>query len=72
MKAIVFSKQDCRWCVKAKELLASKKVTYIEYDVLESEYAQDLFISNKFKTVPQIYIDDKHIGGYAELEVYFN
>ena len=69
MKAIVWSKPACPFCVKAKGLLASKNIEYEERNIAEGWKIQDLLeqVPNA-KTMPQIWLDDEHIGGYYEPE----
>jgi|TARA_A100001391_G_scaffold33643_1_gene18252 glutaredoxin 3 len=68
MKAVVWSKPACPFCVKAKNLLQSKGIEYEEKNIAEGHKIQDLLeaVPNA-KTMPQIWLDDKHIGGYYEL-----
>lgn len=61
----IITKENCPFCVEAKNLLAQMGVSYEE---TKREEVTDF----PFKTVPQIWIDDKHIGGYSELSSYFN
>mgnify|MGYP000102860214 FL=1 len=68
MKAIVWSKPACGYCVKAKNLLQAKGIEYEERNIAEGWKIQDLLeaVPNA-KTMPQIWLDDQHIGGYYEL-----
>ena len=69
MKAIVWSKPQCGYCVKAKNLLTSKGIEYEERNIAEGWKIQDLLeAAPNAKTMPQIWLDDKYIGGYFELE----
>ena len=66
---IIYSSENCPYCVKAKQLLESKKVEYTE---LRVDKNPELVIevvkkSGGRKTVPQIFIDDHHVGGCDEL-----
>lgn len=69
MKAIVYSTRICPYCVRAKMLLEKRKIDYIEYkvDVNNEMFQQMLELSNGRQSVPQIFIDDKHVGGYDDL-----
>ncbi|MAW49438.1 MAG: glutaredoxin 3 [Gammaproteobacteria bacterium] len=69
MKAIVYSTRICPYCVRAKMLLEKRKIDYIEYKVDENNemFQQMLELSNGRQSVPQIFIDDKHVGGYDDL-----
>tara|TARA_Y100000590_G_scaffold408005_1_gene498769 strand:- start:778 stop:1017 length:240 start_codon:yes stop_codon:yes gene_type:complete len=67
MKAEIYSKTRCTFCDKAKIRLSkySPKILMLDQDYTR----EDFFL--KFpnaKTFPQIIIDNKHIGGYHELE----
>ena len=69
MKAIVWSKPACGYCVKAKNLLEAKGIEYEERNMAEGWKIQDLLeAAPNAKTMPQIWLDDKYIGGYLELE----
>ena len=69
MKAIVWSKPACGYCVKAKNLLEAKGIEYEERNIAEGWKIQDLLeAAPNAKTMPQIWLDDKYIGGYLELE----
>lgn len=66
---IVYSKDSCSFCDKAKQLLEEHYYTYKERNISDPEVRQELLsMLPDVKTVPQIYIDGKHIGGYTELE----
>ena len=69
MKAIVWGKPACGYCVKAKNLLQAKGIEYEERNIAEGWKIQDLLeAAPNAKTMPQIWLDDKYIGGYLELE----
>lgn len=69
MKAIVWSKPACGYCVKAKNLLKNKGIEYEERNIAEGWDIQDLLKQvPTARTMPQIWLDDKHVGGYHELE----
>lgn len=77
MKVKIYSKENCDYCVKAKMLLKSKGINYEEYSVYiksteDIERVKKELKIDDFKTVPQISIDGKYIGGYDELRKYFN
>jgi len=67
-KVEIYATSFCRHCVAARELLNSKKVEY-------TEYLLDLYPLEKYsmtercgqRSVPQIFINDRHIGGQVEL-----
>lgn len=65
----IYTKEDCPFCHKAKELLREKGQKFIEIDV-EKEPAKLMEMlqrSQGRKTVPEIFIDGKLIGGFDEL-----
>ncbi len=76
MKIIeIFTKNNCPYCVMAKDELNKRKragIRIIEYDIKQSENF-DMLLKRypEAKTVPQIYIDSRRIGGYNELMDYF-
>lgn len=73
MKALVWSKEDCRFCVRAKALLSSNNIDY-EERVLQNGWSKQelLKMVPNAQTVPQIFIDNNYIGGYTELVEFLN
>ena len=64
----IYSKPTCPYCVKAKQLLKKLKLNYKEYDVNIPKYRKEMIIkTNNAKTVPQIFIKGRLIGGYDNL-----
>ncbi|MCF8120678.1 MAG: glutaredoxin 3 [Deltaproteobacteria bacterium] len=65
----IYTSQKCPYCAMAKELLNKKGVSVRELRVDENpEYIlQAVERSGGRQTVPQIFIDDFHVGGYDEL-----
>tara|TARA_Y100001960_G_scaffold257117_1_gene276040 strand:- start:96 stop:350 length:255 start_codon:yes stop_codon:yes gene_type:complete len=59
----------CNYCEAAKRLLTRNNVTYKEINVATVDGAMDEMIkkANGKKTIPQIFFDDQHIGGYDEI-----
>ena len=73
MKAIVWSKPACGYCVKAKSLLKSRGIEVEEKNIAEGHKIQDLLaLVPNARTMPQIWLDEEHIGGYPELEKRLN
>ena len=58
----------CNYCEAAKKLLTRNNVKYKEISIATVEGAMDEMISkaNGKRTIPQIFFDDHHIGGYGE------
>jgi len=73
MKIIVYSKNNCTYCNKAKTLLKNLGLTYEEkkYEDFESVDALLEDIGKKVRTMPQIKINDELIVGYNQLVEYF-
>ena len=68
MKAIVWSNVGCTYCEQAKKLLESKGITYEERNLAEGWSVQQLHeVVPGARTVPQIFLDDKYVGGYTQL-----
>ncbi|KAJ3180287.1 thioredoxin reductase [Geranomyces variabilis] len=70
-KVAVFSKSYCPYCIKAKKLLESLKVSFaaFELDQLEEGSAMQAYLKEKNgqSTVPNIYINQQHVGGCDDL-----
>ena len=66
---MVYSKDYCPYCVRAKQLLKHKGVEFTEYQVDrdQEKYREMLQKSNGGRTVPQIFIGDTYVGGCDEL-----
>ena len=73
MKVIVYSKPNCQFCDKAKALLERLGYEYTEKVVTKDISLEEFFkeLGKTVRTIPQIVIDDKHIGGFNELTEYF-
>jgi glutaredoxin 3 len=65
----IYTTQVCPYCVRAKDLLKRKGVTPVEIRVDLDDAARDLMLqrANGRRTVPQIFIDNTHIGGCDDL-----
>ena len=73
MKAIVWSKPNCPQCTSAKQLLQFNNIEYEEKNIAEGHKIQDLLaLVPNAKTMPQIWLDEEHIGGYLELRKKLN
>lgn len=69
MKAVVWSKPDCPQCVTAQTLLKNKGYEIDERKLGFGWDREQLFeaVPNA-RSVPQIFIDGKHVGGLKELQ----
>jgi thioredoxin reductase (NADPH) len=64
----IYSKETCPYCDSAKRLLASKGQTWTEIDVETEPGRRDEMIERSGRrTVPQIWIGDRHVGGFDDL-----
>jgi len=68
-RIVVYSTPFCGYCGAAKRLLAGKGVDVTEIDVMfDPEQRQKMMeMSGGRRTVPQIFIDGRHIGGFEDL-----
>ena len=73
MTIVVYSKNNCVFCNKAKHLVKSLGLTYTEKKMEEFDSPQAMLedIGKQVRTMPQIKIDGKLVGGYNQLVEYF-
>ena len=65
-----YSTPNCPFCVSAKALLKSKNLDFKETDVSQDIASlQKMMELSGLRTVPQIFINDKSIGGFDELSI---
>jgi len=59
----------CNFCEAAKRLLVRNNLNYKEIDISTKDSLRDEMIkkANGKRTIPQIFFDDYHVGGYQEL-----
>jgi glutaredoxin len=68
MKATVWSKDQCPFCDQAKALLNQKGIEFEERKIGHGYTKEQLLEAvPTARTVPQIFLDDKLIGGFTEL-----
>jgi glutaredoxin 3 len=69
MKAVVWSKDACPFCVQAKALLDSKGIEYEERNIMHGTWTREQLLEAvpNARTLPQIFLDDSHVGGFNEL-----
>ena len=69
MKAVIWSKYHCPYCDQAKALLKSKNIEFEERKIGDGYTKEELLEAvPTARTVPQIFLDDKLIGGFTELK----
>jgi len=67
-KIEIYTKPMCPYCIRAKALLDKKKVIYSETNAfISADKRREMNDRSGRNTFPQIFIDDKHIGGCDEL-----
>lgn len=85
MKAEIYTKTSCPYCVRAKNLFKEKNIDYIEY-IISPGFDEGSLLENQryvtrdqllekapgAKTVPQIWLEGSYIGGYTELADFFS
>lgn len=73
-KVQMYTTAMCPYCVRAKTLLGNKGIEYEEFRIdRDRSLMQEMLTRSQRRTVPQIFIDDYHVGGYddmAKLESY--
>ncbi len=62
--ALIVTKDECPWCAKLKELLSSEGIRYEE--ITKAEAQEKGYWDPNWKTVPQMWLYKKHIGGYTD------
>ena len=68
MKAVVWSKDTCPFCVQAKALLEARGIEYEERNVSKDWTREQLLEAvPDARTLPQIFLDGQHIGGFTDL-----
>jgi len=64
MKAVLWSKDNCQWCERVRQLFTHCKIEYLEYK-LDKDFTRKQFYEEfeEGATFPQVQLDNKHIGG---------
>lgn len=75
MNIKIYTKTNCVWCVKAKQLMNDLGLRYEELklgeDYTKEELRDKMNLTDWERLfLPQVYIDDKRIGGYEEFAEY--
>lgn len=65
----IFSGPDCVYCASAKRLLDRRGMTYIDYDIAADDAHREELLRRlpRSRSIPQIFINGEHIGGYEDL-----
>ena len=65
---VIYTKDYCGYCAQAKALLQAKGAAYTEIDVThDTDLQAEMVERSGRRTVPQIFIGDRHIGGFDDL-----
>ena len=74
MKATVWSKDQCPYCVQAKALLNSKGIEFEERNITQGTWTKEQLLEAvpTARTLPQIFLDGELIGGFTELKRHFD
>ena len=69
----ILTSPTCNYCHAAKDLLEREGISYQEVDVVNNhEQAQQLLAQSGQRTVPQVFINEKSVGGFTELSKLLN
>lgn len=72
-KVIIYTSASCGYCNMAKQLLSNKNVEFTETRIdTDPELRQQVIEKSGQRTVPQIFINDKPIGGFDDLKALDN
>ena len=68
-KITIYTGPVCNYCDAAKRLLKRNNASFTEINIAEVDGALDEMLkkANGKRTIPQIFFDDYHVGGYVEL-----
>ena len=68
-KITIYLTQTCGFCHAAKRLLKERSISYEEIDISSDLEGRDEMMrkSNGIRTVPQIFLNNNHLGGFSEL-----
>jgi glutaredoxin len=73
MQILIYSKDNCPWCDRAKELVTNKGFTYEEIkigrDITREEFLEQF---PNVRTVPYIFVGERPYAGYEELKEYLD
>lgn len=68
-RVVMYTKANCAYCTWAKELLDAKHVSYEEKRIdLDPKLLQEMQGLTTARTVPQIFIAERHVGGFDDLK----
>ena len=72
-KAIIWSRDQCTYCVQAKALLEARGIEYEERNIMQDWTREQLLEAvPTARTLPQIFLDNEYVGGFTELRQRLN
>ena len=72
-KVEIYSRSNCSYCVMAMNFFDSKGIKYDVYSADDPKVFEEMLERNpQARTVPQIFIDDKLVGGYTDLVEHYS
>lgn len=67
-KALIYSTAICPYCMAAKNFLKQKGIDYEEVRIdTDAARREEMLLRTQRRTVPQIFVNEKHVGGYDDL-----
>jgi len=74
VKVLIYTRNNCVWCDRAKNLLTINNLEYEEIDLSDDVLRENFYkkFNHSIKTMPQIFIDDNRIGGFEALVDYLD
>ena len=74
MKVLIYTRNNCVWCDRAKNLLTINNLEYEEIDLSDDVLRENFYkkFNHSIKTMPQIFIEDNRIGGFEALVDYLD
>ena len=65
----IYTQSPCSFCLMAKDLLQKNRIEFMEISLDYDESARKLLKEMGLNTVPQIFDEEQHIGGYNDLKL---
>ena len=67
-RVVIYGTRFCPYCMRARELLDYKGVEYLDVAVdRDPALRREMEVHSRRRTVPQIFVDGEHLGGYDDL-----
>jgi len=70
-KVLIYSTQTCPYCVNAKQLLQREGISFEEINVEDEKKRAYMEQISGRRTVPQIFIGERHVGGFDDLKALY-